>query len=130
MSNTGRLERALDSAAFLLREGNECAWADRLQRLKRDLADADSRARASTDLLAAFGGMSSLNDVVLRPDSSSALSKRTSADLSRELDTHLERVFREVKLLDEPFRARVLWHWLRWRHRNELPPHVRSAFRR
>jgi len=63
MDPTDDLLPALDAAAHLLREHGHAHWAQRLDRDREWIANGDLHGVAN--LLKAFGGMGSLNDVML-----------------------------------------------------------------
>jgi hypothetical protein len=59
------LLETLDSLVALLRQHREDHWADWLARNRRLIANGD--AHGITHFLSAFGGMGSLNDLVIHP---------------------------------------------------------------
>jgi len=63
MTNIENVERVLKKMAALLRIGARNDWADALEKFSSEIANDPSATSAS--ILAMYGGMGSLNDIIL-----------------------------------------------------------------
>lgn len=105
-------------------------WVPRLEALLLRLADPTSRGKAVAELRTLFGGMGSLNDIVLCEANGNLPPGWSEARANRRLGRALDTLFRESTLFGEPWGARVWWSFAARSLRPELPPRIRYAFRR
>jgi len=89
-----RLDRALADLAGLLREVDEVHWASWLEIDRTRIAVGD--AYGLTHLLAAFGGMGSLNDLTVHPVNGHAIAEGEVEGVNARLSTFREAVFRDA----------------------------------
>jgi hypothetical protein len=127
--NVRRLLKSIGDLQDLLRSGGMTSWADRLEEVQEGLKSRATCAKAIEQLNSYFGGMGSLNDVCFHPMNKNVPAGLTPEQANGRLELLLNRIFRDLRLLNAPFPFRILWYWLEWKHRKELPPRIKNAFR-
>jgi hypothetical protein len=110
---------SLEAVIAFLSSHQETHWARMLQETQTDLQEPATAARALSRLSSMFGGMGSLNDLVLTPTA-------VNAEFSRLLDA----LFRDLKLYNGTHQDLAEWQRLEDQYKDDPPPRVKHAFRK
>jgi hypothetical protein len=119
-SNKEELRRSLDALIEFLCKHEEFRWVAIMRAIRAELGNSATEPGALSRLSDAFGGMGSLNDPVFG---------ETDAE-HEEGDQLRDAVFRDMKLYYGTPRDRAEWAALEEKHKGELPPRIKHAFRR
>jgi hypothetical protein len=119
-SNKDELRRSLDALIDFLCKHEDFKWGTVMRAIRAELENPATEAAALSRLSNAFGGMGSLNDPVFG---------ETDAE-HKEGDLLRDAVFRDMKLYYGTHNDRAEWSALEEKHRGELPPRIKHAFRR
>jgi hypothetical protein len=119
-SNKDELRRSLDALIDLLCKHEEFRWVAVLRAIRTKLDDPAAEEAALARLSNMFGGMGSLNDPVFG---------QTDAE-HEEGDRLRDAVFRDMKLYYGAPSDRAEWAALEEKHKGELPPRIKHAFRK
>jgi len=127
-SDLALLRADLTLLSQLLGDAGESRWVQVLSSIAKRLEEPGGRRVALQELLAQFGGMDTLNDLVFCEANRNIPAGRTETAANRELNQLLDRIFREASLYwaNESDRAERL----SWEASAELPPRVQNAFRK
>ncbi len=118
-SNKDELRRSLDALIDFLCKHEEFRWVTDMRAIRTELENAATEAAALSRLSESFGGMGSLNDPVFG---------ETEAD-HQEGDRLRDAVFQDMKLYYRTASDRAEWAALEEKHKGELPPRIKHAFR-
>lgn len=116
-TNQQHLIESIDALAKFLSRQGERIWAERLTEIRAGLATPQSEAKALFHLGEFFGGMGSLNDLVM-----------DDAEKDTECGLLLDAVFRDFKLFYATPGDRLAWKQLEQENKEGLPPRIRHAF--
>lgn len=92
MKNTDDIELTLERIAKILHSHQNKGWASAIEKHRSEIIFSTETTIAS--ILAMYGGMGSLNDIVLYKDGQPLSSENTELDLLR---THLFQLCREYQ---------------------------------
>ena len=118
--NKEELRRSLDALIDFLCKHEDYRWVTFMLAIGAELEHPATEAAALSRLSDAFGGMGSLNDPVFG---------ETDAE-HEEGDRLRDAVFRDMKLYHGTRSDRAEWAALEEKHKGELPPRIKHAFRR
>jgi hypothetical protein len=113
------LNISLDVLITFLKNHQQSQWAKMLQSIQTDLQEPATATRALSNLGDMFGGMGSLNDLVLG-----------SPDADDECGRLLDAVFRDMKLYHGTQGDYAEWKRLEVQHKDDPPPRIKHAFRK
>lgn len=105
-------------------------WVKFLGGILQRLEDPMEREKARIDLDNCFGGMGSLNDLVLSVTNQNLPEGWSEEAANDHLNRLLNRVFKENRLVGKSRFDRFKWKLLEIKHRNDLPPRILNSFSR
>ena len=118
INNKEQLVRSLDALADFFSRNEQFKWAGELQAIKTHLENPKTESEGLAHLSNLFGGMGSINDLSYE-----------KAEIDLEASRLLDAVFRDMKLYHGTNEDRVEWMKLEEKHKDELPPRIKHAFR-
>ncbi len=117
-----------DLKKFLELTGSEF-WIKRLDGIISKLSTDVSRSQGAKELKELFGGMGSLNDLYFCETNGNLPEHKSEKEFNARFSNLMDRVFKELRLMDSGFLARLKWTWLEFKHRGELTPRIKKTFR-
>jgi len=125
--NTRHVREALSRVIAVLDEVNS-PWVQPLRLLRSRLAMPSKASAAAAELRSLFGGMGSLNDILIDERNGNLSPERDARALSRELDRRLDTLFLEVDSCERGSWVRA-WRILKARLApHGPPPRILNAF--
>ena len=124
------LNNSIEGIVVLLESVDEKFWSTKLREASTALADKNKQALTLRQFKDYFGGMGSLNDIYLSDINKNLPTGFTAREANKKLSRLLDRCFKEYRLLGAPLPIRMLWRILEWKHRGEIAPRIKNAFRK
>lgn len=123
------LIESIDNVTSFLRSANSNYWTSKLEEIRGRLLKQDQRIDALNDLDKLFGGMGTLNDLVFCEANDNLPNGEDEANFNNKFSELLDNLFKEMKLVNSGYLMRFYWHYLEFKHRDDLPPRIKKAFR-
>ena len=107
MRDASTLDHALSDTIAMLASANEQFWVETLTRLQGEISHRPSRPAALAELRSLYGGMGSLNDILICHENKNVPNGLTAEQAQVELDRLLGGVFAQAESLLPPRRSIV-----------------------
>jgi hypothetical protein len=105
-------------------------WVGILKAIDEQLSNPVTVELGRRALESCFGGMGSLNDLVFSEGNGNLPAGYTAEQANAEFYRLMDVLFRENRLASKGISDRLLWRYLEFKHRGELPPRIKKAFGR
>jgi hypothetical protein len=119
----------LRESASSTKDSSSSYWVAELSDIDARLQDECSQAKAIEDLESCFGGMGSLNDLAFCDRNKNLPLEADLKEYNAQFGKLMDKVFKELRLVNCGMLTRLYWKWLGWKHRGELAPRIKKTFR-